>query len=139
MKKILFFIILGILFLNNTVFCANKDIPDKFFSVLSQIESNNKPNTIGDNGLAIGIYQIHEIYFKDALQYDESLRKYKYSDCFNSGIAKLIVRAYMSKYAKDFSFEEMARLHNGGPNFRNKINKTNKYWERFQKELNRNK
>ena len=110
-------------------------IPEKFYQALGQIESNNKPKAVGDNGRAIGIYQIHKSYWQDAVDFNKSI-KGRYSDCFNVEYSKKIVQAYFNRYEresiKNQNFENLARCHNGGYNWRNKREKTNNYWAKFK-------
>lgn len=130
-KKYLFWLIIYYVFLSIYA-CFGRELNDfdKFWPILTQLESSNNPKAVGDGGKAIGIAQIHEIYFLDAQKYDKNLRKYKYSDCFNPEISKLVVISYLSKYCKSNSFEEWARIHNGGPLGNNKQS-TIKYWKKF--------
>lgn len=125
MKRVIF----GLFLVINPVFGQNNE----FFRVLSIVESNNNKNAVGDNGKSIGIYQIHENYFQDARDFNKNLSKYTYKDCFNPEIARMVVSAYLSRYCKNGSMEDMARAHNSGPNWRNKKHLTNNYWARFQK------
>ena len=110
----------------------------RFFDVLGKLESNNNPKAIGDNGLAIGIYQIHRNYFIDATDFDRNLKKYKYNDCFNPEIAKLVVTSYLARYCRNSTYYDMARCHNSGPGWKNKIDLTNRYVGKFKEiELTR--
>lgn len=106
---------------------------DRFYSIISKLESNNNPKAIGDNGLAIGIAQIHKNYFIDAQKYDKNLINNSYLDCFRVDISKKIVYAYLLKYSKTNDFEEWCRLHNSGPDWKNKRELTNKYYQKFLK------
>lgn len=130
MKKILFTFI-SILALD-TAFSQNNDSFDKFYSILIKVESGGKTNSIGDNGKAIGPAQIHKVYWQDATSFDKSIGG-KYEDCFRLDYSKKIVRAYMNRYCKNGTWEEMARCHNSGWNWRNKYSLTNSYWRKFQK------
>lgn len=112
-------------------FSADNKRFELFLKTLAIVESSNNPGAIGDNGKAIGIYQIHKSYFLDAQKYNKSLNKYKYKDCFDKNVSEKIVLAYMNKYCKMGSIEDMARTHNGGPSKRG----TDKYWKNFQKHL----
>lgn len=132
-KSILLF---SLIILNNSVFGQNKvnnENFDRFCKILAIVESGGKTNVIGDNGRAIGIYQIHYSYWKDAADFDKTI-KGKYEDCFNPEYAKKIVNAYLSRYSKLNTMEDWARLHNGGCNYYKKKNLTDKYWQNFQKK-----
>lgn len=113
-----------------------RELPDfdRFWVVLTKLESSNNPKAIGDGGKAIGIAQIHKIYFIDAQKNNEFLQKYSYSNCFDAEISKLVVKAYIVRYSKTDDFQEWARIHNGGP-LGNKKQSTIKYWLKFKKML----
>jgi len=108
-----------------------------FFDALGLIESSNNPKAIGDNGKSIGIYQIRASYFKDAQEFNPKLRKYSHKDCFNPEIAREVVKAYMRRYCKNGSNEDMARCHNSGPGWKKKFHLTNKYIRKFRAALNK--
>lgn len=85
-----------------------------YMSAIRQVESSGNDNAVGDKGKAIGPYQIHRDYWKDALEYDPSIGG-KYSDCFNEEYARKVVIAYMSRYAPNWNLSTIAGIHNGGP------------------------
>ena len=108
---------------------------DILLPAMAWVESRNNPNCIGDDGDAIGIYQIHYAYWQDAVEHDKTIGG-KYEDCFKPKYAEKIVRAYMDRYApENATFEQLARIHNGGPSGHNR-NSTIKYWKKIQKRLN---
>lgn len=102
---------------------------NQFWEVLTQLESSNNPKAVGDNGLAIGIAQIHRVYWQD------SGVPGKYEQCFDINYSKKIVYAYLLRYSKTDNFEEWARLHNGGCNWKKKKGQAKKnldsYWAKF--------
>jgi hypothetical protein len=104
------------------------------------VESGNDNTAIGDNGDSKGAYQIQRAYFKDAVEYDKSLRKYKYEDVKKDFVARLIIRAYLNRYCTEKRLgrkptdEDRARCHNGGPNGYKK-DCTNKYWAKVQAQM----
>jgi hypothetical protein len=118
---------------------------DRFFAALAKVESNNNPNAIGDldrkgNPRALGLFQIWEIYFKDAVQNPRIRDKYKlntvkYRDVLNPEVARRVCLAYFTRYEpaaiRDSNFEVLARLHNAGPGWRKKIRLTDDYWQRI--------
>ena len=115
----------------------------KFRNIIAIVESNNNPTKVGDNGLAIGIYQIHQICFKDAQRFNTNLLSYKYTYCFDPVRADDVFLAYIGHYCapqvnrinngkgtwKDY--EIIARIWNGGPLGLHK-NATIKYWNRVK-------
>ena len=114
----------------------NKDF-GLFLNILGQIESSNNPKAYNKKEKAIGIYQIRLNYFKDAQQFNPKLRKYTHKNCFDPLISRWVVKSYMRHYEpkalKENDFETLARCHNGGCNWRNKKELTNKYWQKFLK------
>lgn len=101
---------------------------------IRQVESGGNPNLVGDNGKAIGSYQIWRVYWQDAVEHDKSIGG-KYEDCKKDWYAERIVVAYWNRYApKNATDEQLARIHNGGPKG-HKSAKTIKYWNKVKKEL----
>lgn len=86
----------------------------------------------GDGGRAIGPYQIHEVYWRDALAHDRAIGG-TYQDCRDRTHAERVVRAYMLRHAPDAwatgDAEIIARTHNGGPTGPGKA-ATEAYWHR---------
>lgn len=111
---------------------------DDFLNAIHQVESSGRANPPdGDNGRAIGPYQIWKAYWQDAVQFDPSLGG-TYQDCRNQDYAKRVVAAYLRRYAKPFlksgNLEALARIHNGGPQgYRNP--RTLGYWKKVQQHL----
>jgi hypothetical protein len=91
----------------------------------------------GDGGLAIGPYQIHEVYWRDALRSEPSLGG-TYQDCRRRAYAEKVVAAYMRLHVPDAwergDGETIARVHNGGPRGAGK-NATLGYWQRVRARL----
>ena len=118
---------------------AQADVPRRLLNAIRIVESGGNDNAVGDGGNAIGPYQIWRNYWKDAVDHDPSIGG-KYEDCFDQKYAEKIVNAYMDRYAiprrlgHDPTFEDIARIHNGGPNGHRK-KATVSYWEKVQKEL----
>jgi len=107
---------------------------DRLLDAIEQVESGGRTNVVGDNGKAIGPFQIHEVYWIDAIKHDPSIGG-SYSDCKDPTYARRIVRAYMDRYApKGASDEVLARIHNGGPKGHRK-DATVKYWVKVRRRL----
>ena len=110
----------------------------RLLAALKQIESGGDCAAQGDyehgSPTAIGCYQIHYVYWVDAVEYDKSIGG-EWNDCFNEAYAERVVRAYMKRYApKDATMKDMARIHNGGPNGHKKW-ATCVYWAKVFKVL----
>ncbi|MGC6488508.1 MAG: hypothetical protein ACON4Z_12755, partial [Planctomycetota bacterium] len=104
------------------------------------VESRHAPDASvpdGDDGLAIGPYQIHRVYWADAAAFDPTLGG-TYQDCRRRAYAERVVDAYMRRYAadawRDGDGERVARVHNGGPNGHRK-RATDAYWRRVRARL----
>jgi muramidase (phage lysozyme) len=137
-------IILGLLLGTPAMAITDAEM-DTVLSAMRIVESNNNPNAVGDNGNAIGVYQVWDSYWKDATEFSGIRGVYK--DCYNPNYADRIVRSYMKRYAnekrlgREVTMEDIARIHNGGPRAvwatGKKKNNLDAYWVKVQKELNR--
>jgi muramidase (phage lysozyme) len=137
-------IILGLLLGTPAMAITDAEM-DTVLSAMRIVESNNNPNAVGDNGNAIGVYQVWDSYWKDATEFSGIRGVYK--DCYNPNYADRIVRSYMKRYAnekrlgREVTMEDIARIHNGGPRAvwatGKKKNNLDAYWAEVQKELNR--
>ena len=106
----------------------------KLLEAIRQVETHGNPNLVGDNGKAIGSFQIWRVYWQDAIEHDKTIGG-KYEDCKNDEYAKRIIIAYWDRYApKNATNEQLARIHNGGPQGW-KTHKTDGYWKKVKKEL----
>jgi hypothetical protein len=118
---------------------AQADVPRRLLDAIRIVESGGNDNAVGDGGNAIGPYQIWKNYWKDAVEHEPSIGG-KYEDCFDQKYAEKIVNAYMDRYAiprrlgHEPTFEDIARIHNGGPNGHKK-KATIPYWDKVQSKL----
>lgn len=107
---------------------------ERLLEAIKQVESKGNPNAVGDNGKAIGPFQIWRSYWQDAVEHDKSIGG-RYEDCKNEQYAKRIVLAYWDRYAPpNATDEQLARIHNGGVKG-HKLKATLKYWAKVKKEL----
>jgi soluble lytic murein transglycosylase-like protein len=115
-------------------------IPENLLDAIVQVESGGNPKAVGDGGKAIGAFQIHRSYWKDAVAFDKTLGG-TYNDCFDPAYARRVVIAYMSRYAPpNATLEQLARIHNGGCNILKKRgtkawDNTTAYWNKVRKHL----
>jgi len=133
MKTIILILLALVIALNVTA----KEIPDNFFNALHQVETGGRMGAIkGDDGKALGPFQIHRAYWQD------SGIAGKYEDCASYEYSKRVVRAYLKRYGKEFiekeDWQSLARIHNGGPQGHKK-KATLPYWEKVKKHLDKNK
>jgi len=100
---------------------------------LIMVESNGNDFEIGDNGAAFGCLQMHAAYVQDAAEY--AGKDWVHEDAFQRDVAIQIFIAYMARYATEDRLgrpptaEDIARIHNGGPNGYKK-SATDRYWQR---------
>jgi len=104
------------------------------------VESSDCPDPPdGDDGRAIGPYQIHRPYWLDALL-DEPEIGGNYRDCRDRTYAERIVAAYMRRYVPaawaSGDAQVIARVHNGGPNGPD-LPTTLAYWQKVRRRLTR--
>ena len=109
---------------------------DQVLDAIATVESRNDPCAVGDDGRAVGAYQIHERYWTDVrriLKVD-----WPYADAKDPVKARAAVRAYVQRYAQRYGQRPSvwARVHNGGPRGPLKGN-TQKYWIKVRDELRR--
>lgn len=107
-------------------------------AAIRAVESSDRDDVPdGDGGKAIGPYQIHEVYWRDAVRFDASLGG-SYAQCRQRAYAERVVDAYMRKWANDAwqrgEAETIARVHNGGPGGADKAS-TAGYWQRVRARL----
>jgi hypothetical protein len=74
-------------------------------------------NAVGDGGAALGPYQIHRVYWQDAVDRDPSLvaNGQTYQSVRDAAYAERVILAYWSRYAPSWDAQTLARIHNGGP------------------------
>jgi hypothetical protein len=90
----------------------------RILDALRQVEtggSRDPDRAVGDDGRALGAYQIHRIYWLDAVEHEPSLKSRGYEAVTDRAYAERVVIAYLSRYAQDWSIDTIARIHNGGP------------------------
>jgi len=106
---------------------------------LCRVESNCQEDAVGDNGNAIGPYQIWKVYWRDAVDFDPSIGGC-YEDCIDKEYSEKVVLAYWKRYATErrlgrpVTDQDRARIHNGGPLGYNKKS-TEKYWKKVKDVL----
>lgn len=102
------------------------------------VESSDRDDVVdGDGGLAIGPYQIHRVYWQDAIEAEPGLGG-SYEDCRRRDYAERVIAAYMRRWVpgawRAGDGEIVARVHNGGP--RGDTNPaTLGYWQRVRARL----
>jgi hypothetical protein len=105
---------------------------------IRQVESSGRDDVPdGDDGRAIGPYQIHVEYWQDALRTEPALGG-TWQDCRRRAYAERVVAAYMQTYEPEAwaagDAEIIARTHNGGPRG-DASSATDGYWQRVLRAL----
>ena len=135
MKKIFFF---TLLILSSSVKAV--EVSQSLLDAIQIVESNGNESAIGDNGKAVGAFQIHKIYVDDVNNF--SSEKFTYEDRKNKEKSQKIVKLYLEHYGKSYekktgkktTNEVLARIHNGGPKGYDK-EATKNYWKKVENNL----
>ena len=125
--------------------CVCNGVEIKLLNAIKNVESSGNASAIGDNGKAVGAYQIHKVYVDDVNNIMERKgfkTRFTYSDRFNAHKSRIMTCVYLNHYGKVYerktgkkaSLEVLARIHNGGPNGYKK-QATLKYWHKVKKRL----
>ena len=103
---------------------------EDLLDAIEWVESRGDPNAVGDNGKAVGAYQIWKIYVDDvnriiALYMKDVDFRFTYKDRWDKDESRTIVGIYTNHYSKHYlvdtwqlgmsSNEASARIHNAGP------------------------
>lgn len=121
--------ILAIILIGSTLAHADTG---KLLDAIRQVETGghkDQANAVGDNGKALGPYQIHKVYWQDARVAGE------YEQVKDDLYARSVIIAYWKRYAPAAlagnDYETLARIHNGGPKG-NKKSATVSYWRKVK-------
>lgn len=103
----------SILLMPRTAAVWQEDPMDRLLNAIAVVESRDNPGAMGDQGRAIGVYQIHRSYWAEGTELLGVT--WKYQEARDPQKARRVVRAYLSYYGRGKSLLDMARIHNGGP------------------------
>ena len=124
-----------------------KDIPDvitdaDLVTALIHVESRGNDSAIGDRHLvgneAVGALQIRPIMVREVnriLRNQKSDKRYSLKDRFERDKSIEMFYIWKNYHHKDSEAEVIARNWNGGPRGF-KLNRTIKYWNKVEKQLN---
>ena len=124
-----------------------KDVPpiitdEHLVSALIFVESRGNDSAIGDRHLvgneAIGALQIRPIMVKEVnriLKIQKSDKRFKLKDRFERDKSIEMFYVWKNYHHKDSDYETIARNWNGGPKGY-KLDRTVKYWNKVEKQLN---
>lgn len=120
---------------------------DDFLNAIEWIEPGGHADAIGDNGRAVGAYQIHKIYVDDVNRILKKLSiwlHFSYEDRWDKAQSRRMIEYYVGYYAliphlnrhvwRPGDLEKIARIHNGGPTGHTK-DSTKPYWEKVKAKL----
>ena len=118
-----------------------------FLKALALVESGGNPQAVGDGGASWGMYQLQAAYVQDASEWGLSNgvidTPFDHSDAFNPKRAETIIYCYLKRYAtpkrlgRQPTMEDLARIHNGGPNGYRKTEATQPHWNKVKINLAR--
>ena len=140
MKKMLLAALVSVCVCVCATFGAEHD--KALYDAIMIVESGGCDTAVGDNGKAVGAFQIWKIYVDDVNRI--SGNNYTYEDRWNRQRSLEMVQIYVEHYSRRYeritglraTREIKSRIHNGGPNGWKK-NATKKYWEKVKKVLDR--
>lgn len=121
---------------------------DALLEAMNKVEASGRKTKVppGDGGTRIGPLQISQVYFDEAIEWLNkngiglTVREftYQWEGCHTWTFSKMIVWAYMNRWARkalmEGDWERIARVHNGGPNGWKK-KATLAYWEKVKDAL----
>lgn len=96
------------------------------------VESSGNPNAVGDNGLAVGILQIHSILVQDVNRIAGT--EYTPADRLDVDKSIQMFIIYTNHYTPCWTPELVAKRWNGGPRGERK-QATERYWIKVQTEV----
>tara|TARA_R110000744_G_C19066066_1_gene529552 strand:- start:89 stop:559 length:471 start_codon:yes stop_codon:yes gene_type:complete len=114
---------------------------DNLISALIHVESRGIDSAIGDKHLgepSIGVLQIRPIMVREVNRICKKLglkQRFTLKDRFDRQKSIHMFTIWKGYHHKDDNFEAIARSWNGGPRWR-KIKRTEKYWDKVEKQLN---
>jgi len=124
-----------------------KDVPpiiedERLVSALILVESRGNDSAIGDRHLvgneAVGALQIRPIMVKEVnriLKIQKSDKRFTLKDRFERDKSIEMFYIWKNYHHKDSDYETIARNWNGGPKGY-KLDRTVKYWNKVEKQLN---
>lgn len=115
-------------------------------SILKTVETNNKPDSIGDNGRSYGILQIQRSVVSDVNRIYST--EYSHDDMFSEKASEEVFKLYMcygrevflKKHCRFPTESEMVRMWNGGIYKGYTYKQTKSYYQKYldvKRELNR--
>lgn len=116
---------------------------DNLVNALIYVESRGNDSAVGDRHLdqpSVGVLQIRPIMVREVNRICKRIgshQRFTLKDRFDRNKSVHMFLIWKEFHHKDSDFEAIARSWNGGPRWR-KIDRTKKYWEKVEKQLNNN-
>lgn len=105
---------------------------DNIFSAIAAVESNFNPMAVNHSEKAVGMLQVRPICLKDVNNFYGT--NYSHDEMYNPIKAAHVFILYTKMYGAE-TYEEMARIWNGGPKGMRKKS-TLRYWSKVKRKLN---
>lgn len=103
-------------------------------AAMTMVESSGNPNAYNAKEQAVGPLQVRAACLADVNEYAGT--DVQLADCYNPTVARWVVVQYAKRYNARTP-EEVARLWNSGPAWRTKTRKTDGYWGKVKKEMDK--
>lgn len=110
------------------------------YDAIAYVESRGIDCSVGDNGKAVGRYQLHKVYVDDVNRIADA--QYTYADRTNPIKSLEMVKIYIGHYSDVYTMETglpatdeiKARIHNGGP-YGYRKDSTLNYWKEVKEAM----
>ena len=102
-------------------------------TALIAVESSGNDQAVGDQGRALGPLQIHRGVVLDVNRFTGS--KHRWEDMTNRALARKVCQAYLERYGRGCTTEQLARQWNGGGPAGDRKAATLRYWRKVEKQL----
>jgi hypothetical protein len=114
---------------------------DRLIDAIEWVESGCDSSAVGDDGKAVGAFQIHKIYVDEVnriiIKNKYRIPTFRYEDRLCNNMSRVMVYIYLSEFGKHSlpdKLEIAARIHNGGPQGYKKES-TKAYWAKVKERL----
>lgn len=107
-----------------------EDVWEILVNKIIEVESEFNHSAIGDNGKAVGLFQIHPIMVREVNRIAGD-KIYSYTDRLDSIKSREMFEIYQAYYNPDKDLQLAAYLWNGGPRYYNNMNRVERYWNKI--------
>lgn len=145
-----FLFVISMVVFSGFVYAVN--VSEELLDAIATVESNNNDKAVGDNGKAIGRYQIWKTYV-DEVNRISKIEKlpyhFSYSDRNDADKSRHMVKIYLEFWGRQYerntkkiaTQEVLAKIHNGHTFWKRSIDNKEyfrnieKYWEKVKRIL----